>query len=155
MPSADYRRAAAAVDPDDDVLEALVLVHPAAPAPVRLVNAGEDHTIGGETYTGLRMALTWPDESEDRLPRARIVLDNVGRLITQWIETTRGLVGGRVTFQRALASTGVVEQSLTLDVGGATVDSSTISIQLGHGLTLSDRAVGVRHTPTTSPGLVW
>lgn len=153
MPTADYRVAAAGVDPEDDVLEALELTHPDALAPVRLVNDAEERTIAGETYLPLRMAVVWPDESEDRLPRARIEVDNVGRELTQWIETTRGLVGGRVRLIRALASTGAVEQSVTMDVGGASVDAARVSVQLGFGLNLSDAAVAVRHTPTTSPGL--
>lgn len=153
MPSAAYRRAAAVVDPDDVLLEAVELTHPDAAAPVRLVNDGQDHTIDGATYTGLRMALVWPDQTEDRRPRARIACDNVGRVLTQWIETTRGLVGGRVRFIHALASTGAVEASVTMDVAGASVDASTVSIELGFGLSLTDRAVTLRHTPTTSPGL--
>ena len=153
MPTDAYRIAAAAVDPDDDVLEGIELTHPDAPAPVRLVNDAEDRTIAGETWTGLRMLLVWPDQSEDRRPRARIACDNVGRVLTQWIETTRGLVGGRVRLVRALASTGAIEQSVTMDVGGASVDAAEVSIELGFGLSLTDRAVAMRHTPTTSPGL--
>ena len=153
MPSAAYRVAARAVDPEDDVLEGLVLTHPAAPTPVRLVNDAEDRTIAGATHTGLRMAIVWPDQSEDRRPRARIAVDNVGRELTQWIELTRGLAGGRVTLIRALASTGAVEQSVTLDVGGAEIGPDVVSIELGFGLSLSAPAATVRWTPATAPGL--
>ena len=152
MPSATYRRVAAAADPDDVILEGVVLTHPDAPAPVRLVNDGRNHVIEGERFFGARLAITWPDESENRAPRARLTVDNVGRLLTQWIEVTRGVVGGKARFLYALA-TGAVEASVTLDVAGASVDASSVSIALGFGLTLTDRAVLMRHTPTTSPGI--
>ena len=153
MATAAYRTVAAAVDPDADVLEAVELTHPAADAPIRLVNDGRNHTIDGQPYTGLRMALVWPDQSEDRRPGARLSCDNVGRVLTRWIEGTGGLVGGRVRFIHALAATGAIEASVTMDVAGASVDADVVSVQLGYGLSLTDRAVALRHTPTTSPGL--
>lgn len=153
MPSAAFRLAASTVDPDDDVLEGLVLTHPDAPTPVRLVNDAENHTIAGHLHTGLRMAIVWPDQTEDRRPRARLAVDNVGRELTQWIELTRGLAGGRVTLLRALASTGAIEQSVTLDVGGASIGPDVVSVELGFGLNLSALAVAVRWTPDTAPGL--
>lgn len=151
MPSGAYRRALRSVDPADAVLDALVLTHPAAPAPVRLVDDGADHVIDGETYLGLRMRVLWPDQSDARLPRARVAVDNVGRELTEWVEATRGLAGGRVTCQRVLG--GTVEAEITLDVGGAVVDAQIVQVELGFGLDLGAAAVAMRYTPATAPGL--
>ena len=153
MPSQPYRIAANAVAPDDDVLEALVLTHPVMAAPVRVVNDAEDHIIGGQTYTGLRITVVWPDQSENSRPRARLAVDNVGYVLTQWIELARGLTGGQAQLIRALASTGAVEQSVTLDVSGASIDRDVVVVDLGFGLTLGAPAVTLRWTPTTAPGL--
>ena len=153
MPSAAYRTAARASAPSDQILEAVEFTHPDTPGPVRVVNDGEDRMIGGELYHASRIEVVWPDQGEDRLPRARIAVGNVGRLLTEWIERTRGLVGGRARLIRALASTGAVEQSVTLDVGGAAVDATAVRIDLGYGLDLSRHAVALRHDPDTTPAI--
>lgn len=151
MPSAAATRAASSVDPDAAVLDAIVLTHPDAYTPVRVVDDDRDHVIGGETYTGLRLSVVWPDQSDARAPRARLAIANVGRELTQWVESTRGLVGGRVTLQRVLG--GTVEASVTLDVGGAVVDAQSVQVTLGYGLSLDAAAVAMRFTPATAPGL--
>ena len=173
MATAAYRTAATAVSPADDVLEALELMPPAGatdPAdpetpvtPVRIVNAKKGLTIGAgmdaATYAGVRFEVRWPDQTEDRLPRAAITVDNVGRALTQWIERTRGLVGGRVKLMRVRRSeaggvaTATVEQSVTLDVGGAVIDQQRVRIELGYGLDLHRSVVGLRFDPRTAPGL--
>lgn len=162
MATAAYRTAATAVSPADDVLEALELVPPAGVAdlvPVRIVNSKKALTIGAATYVGVRFEVRWPDQTEDRLPRAAVAIDNVGRALTQWIERTRGLVGGRVRLMRVRrfgaqgVVTGTVEQSATLDIGGAVIDQQLVRIELGYGLDLHRSVVGLRFDPGSAPGL--
>ena len=156
MATAAYRTAATAVSPADILLEAFELTHPAAAAPVRCVNDSRPLTLGTDLYAAVRFAVRWPDQSEDRLSRASIAVDNVGRALTQWIQITRGLVGGRMTLMYVrLTPAGVatVEQSVTLDVGGVVIDSQRVRIDLGFGLDLHRPCVGLRFDPSTAPGL--
>ena len=157
MPTPTYRIAATAVSPAETILEALEFTHPVAAAPVRVVNDSTPLTIGADVYAGMRFEVRWPDQSEDRLPRASLSLDNVARALTQWIETTRGLVGGKATLMRVRrppgAAAATVEQSVTLDVGGAVIDAQRVRIELGFGLNLHRPAVGLRFDPQHAPGL--
>lgn len=162
MASADYRIAARAVAPADRLLEAVELSHPAAAGPLRAVNDDVAQTIGGHEYAPIPFRLGWPDQSQDRLPRASLVMDNVGRVLTRWIEATAGLSGAEMTLmqvRRTETDAGVatwhVEESVTLDVAGARIDAQSVSIEMGFGLDLTRAAVGIRYTPDTAPSLFW
>ena len=152
-PSARYRRAVRSVDPEDLVLDALELTHPSIGDAVRVVNDSAPRTIDGETFAPVPFRPLWPDAAENRRPRARIAVDNVGRDLTQWVESTQGAAGGTCRLLRALAATGDVEAEVTLDVAGATVDSAEVALELEFGMNLQSPVVLLRHDPERSPGL--
>ncbi len=152
-PSARYRRAVRSVDPADLVLDALELTHPSIAAPVRVVNDTDQRTIGGENYAPVPFRALWPDAAENRRPRARIAADNVGRDLTQWVESTQGAAGGTCRLIRALAATGEVEAEVTLDVAGAAVAGEEVALELEFGMNLQSPVVLLRHDPERSPGL--
>ena len=151
-PSARYRRAVRSVDPGDLVLTALELTHPVAAEPVRVVNDTEERTIEGNSYVGLPFGVQWPAQGQAR-PAARIWVDNVGRDLTQWIEASQGFLAGRVRVMQVLAETGDVEQEITLDASGATVEQDVVTFDLGIDAVLDAPVVALVHDPESSPGL--
>ena len=157
MPVSDYRRSARSVSPQDTLLDAIQLTHPDAGTPLLIVNATADVTVGEDRYLAMPFGLRWPDQGENRLPRAEIEVDNVGRRLTRWIEDTDGLDGAQVRLmqirQPADGSALVVEQSVTLDVAGAQIDTTVVRVSLGFGLGLTQAAVAIRYTPETAPSL--
>ena len=162
MATADYRIAARAVAPADRLLEAVELNHPAAAGPLRAVSDDVAQTIGGHEYAPIPFQYRWPDQSQDRLPRASLVMDNIGRALTRWIEATAGLSGAQMTLmqcRRTETDAGVVawhvEESVTLDVAGAHIDAQSVTVEMGFGMDLTRAAVGLRYTPSTAPSLFW
>ena len=151
--SARHRRAQRELSPADVVLHALEISHPDVSSPVRVVNDAVDHVLGGETYTGLRFAVRLVDDVESRTPQAQLVVDNVGRPLTQWLEISGGGSGSTVRFMEFLAGQSSPEWELSLELGGVHVDQAQVSATLGYENLLGRRAVRVRHDPETSPGL--
>lgn len=64
----------------------LQLTCPAFPEPMRVVNDTQNRTMGGVEYIGLPFGFKLPDQSQGSAARAKLVLDNVGRGITDYLE---------------------------------------------------------------------
>lgn len=148
-----HRRAQRELSPDGVVLHALEITHPDVPAPVRVVNDAEDRTIDGETYTALRFGLRLAPDAEGRTPRAELVVDNVGRPLTQWIERSGGGSGSAVRVMEFLAGQSSPEWELTLELANVHVDQQQVTASIGYEALLGRRSVRLRHDPETSPGL--
>ncbi len=146
-----YDRALRASSPLDRVLTALEIRHPAIVEPVRVVNDADDHTIEGERYVGLRFGARFADDVEGREPRAELVIDNVGRELTQWIEAAQGGVGATVRVMQVVD--GIPEWEMTMDVAHIRLDQERVTARLGFDPLLGRAAVTLRHDPQTSPGL--
>ncbi len=146
-----YDRALRASSPLDRVLTALEIRHPAIVEPVRVVNDADDHTIEGERYVGLRFGARFADDVEGREPRAELVIDNVGRELTQWIEAAGGGVGATVRVMQVVD--GIPEWEMTMDVAHIRLDQERVTARLGFDPLLGRAAVTLRHDPQTSPGL--
>ena len=150
-PSTRWRQAVPASDPATTVLTALELTHPALSAPVRGINDTVDHTINGETYVALRFGGRRADDVEGQAPPAGLYLDNVGQVLTQWVESSGGGAGAQVTIMQVVED--VSEGSMTLDIVGIRVGSEQVAARLGYDPMLSRPAVQLRHDPVHSPGL--
>ena len=140
--------------PREAIITALEIEHPDASAPLRVVDAAADRTIGGETYRALRFDAKLAFDDESRAPHAEISIDNVGRVGTEWLEETRGGAGATVRIMQALdVAPWVVEWEMTLDLLRTAVDSDRIAARLGFDPGLGRGAVAMRHDPATTPGI--
>ncbi len=149
-----YDRALRASSPLDRVLTALEIRHPAIVEPVRVVNHTEDLTIDGERYVALRFGARFADDVEGRVPRAELVIDNIGRELTQWIEAAQGGVGATVRIMQVLADKPTTpEWEMTTDIAHIRLDQERVVARLGFDPLLGRAAVTLRHDPQTSPGL--
>ena len=154
---ARFRRAARALAPDRALIAAVELTHPAAPGPARAVNDTAPRVIEGSLWPALRFGARLADDSGDRPPRAELWLDNVGAVLTGWIEASRGAAGAsaRVIQLSIDPATDAVdiEWEQTLEVQQVTVDRSRVTAALGVPNLRGRASVVARHDPARSPGL--
>lgn len=144
---------ARALSPTDVSLTALEIRHPDIPDAVRVVNDAVDHVIGGETYVALRFAAALrPSDEEGRAPRAEIEIDNVGQVLTEWLERAAGGAGATVRAMSVLARTHEVEWEITTSVISVEV-GERIRARLGWDPLLQRPAVTLRYDRYTSPGV--
>ena len=148
-----FKRAQRELSPDDVILTAIEITHPDLTSPVRVVNDQVDRTIGGETYVALRFDARLADDVEGQVPRAELVVDNVGRPLVQWIEAAGGAAGATVRVLQFIAGVDDPEWDVTVKAAEIHVGQTQIRITLGYEFLLGRRAVRVRHDPETSPGI--
>lgn len=139
--------------PAETVLTALEIRHPAASAPVLVVNDAVDRTIAGRRHVGLRFAARLADDVEGQAPRAELAIDNVGRPLAAWVEAAGGGAGATVRVMQILAGDGSVEWEMTMEAHSVSLDPERLTIRLGFDPLLGRAAMRLRHDPQTSPGL--
>ena len=153
-----FDQASRAGTPETPVLTALEIRHPDAPAPVRIVNDARNYTkpspiIGGpdETFVAARFSARLADDADGQAPRAEIAMDNVGDVLTHWVELSDGGNGAVVKLMQIADER--EQWSVELDVVGMRVSSQTVAARLGFDPMLHRPAVQIRHDPEHSPGL--
>lgn len=148
-----YRRAQRALAPADVTLTALEITHPDVADPVRVVNDTVSRTIEGDTYVPLRFQARLVSDPESGLPRAELVVNNVGRALTQWVERSEGGAGAQCRVLQVIAGEDTPQYDVSLGVQAMPVRNSEVRVVLGHADLFGRRAVRLRHDPETSPGL--
>ena len=81
------KRALAASETQEAFLILLTIDHPDLAPPIRVTSDAVDTVSRGETFIAFPFALSLPDDSDDRPPRARLAIDNVDRQIVQAIRS--------------------------------------------------------------------
>lgn len=154
--SANWHRAATALSPKTLLVSALEITHPAVPDPVRAVNDTVEREIEGNTYPAVRFQPRLADDVEGRAPRAELAIDNVGHVLTQWVELSDGGAGARMRMMEVSVSPPdppVVEWELTLTAESMRVGRDRVSARIGFPSFRGRAAVIARHDPDRSPGL--
>lgn len=142
-----------ATSADEPLLAAIEITHPELEVPARFVNDTKDITIEGNTFFACRFDLTLPDDQDQKVPQARLEVDNIGRELTQWLEQSQGGKGAKCRMLMVLRSNPEnLEFDMTLDLTGLEITNFRVSGDLGFKNTLMQSAVAVRYDPTTSPG---
>ena len=152
-PAARLQRARRATAPVDILVNALELTHATA-NPVRLVDATENRTVAGDTYHAERFDVVWADHRAGQAPRARVVVDNVGRTLSTWIRRTNGGLKGQARLIQLID--GVEDRvawEVTMEIDGLAEAGDSVSMTLGFDALLSRPAVRLRYDPETAPGL--
>ena len=149
-----YRSTLAEVSMPETPVILLTLDHPGLPEPVRVVNNTEELVSNNKRYIAFPFSVTLPDDFENRLPRARIEISNVGREVMYWLETSNGGAGSTATFDQVLPSDpDNIVYSVTMSLFNITADNTVISAELGYENLFAKAAVQVSYRPFNSPGL--
>lgn len=155
MPSANFKEKLNAVQGDERPLVLLEIDHSGLTQPIRVVNDYDDVTSNGNVYTGLPFIINLPSQEEDGLPRASLEIDNIGKEMMQWLETSNGGAGATAKVSLILRSNpDTVELGpYDLDLMNVKATQFTVSGQLGYEDILNKPAFQITYRPHNFPGL--
>lgn len=132
----------------------LEISHPDLPAPIRVVRDTLDVTHDGEVFTAMAFDARIPDDLEGQNPRAELVMDNVGREVSAWIEASGGGQGATVRMIVIRRDDpDVIEWEVTLDLSNTFMNQSVIRGSLGFDNLLAQPGVTITYRPEVAPGL--
>jgi len=77
------------VSDDVGMLALMRLESPSFPEPLRVCNDTRNWTLNGSEYIGLPFGFKLPDDVQGSAARAQLVIDNVGRGITDYLERVK------------------------------------------------------------------
>jgi len=70
-----------AANTDECFIVLVTVEHSELAAPIRLNTSGENQVSNGDTYLACPIQVTLSEDSEDRIPQAKLVMDNIDRTI--------------------------------------------------------------------------
>lgn len=149
-----FKSTLAEVNATESPLILIEIDHSALAEPVRVVNDMTDVTSNGNLYIAYPFKCVLPDDYENQLPKAQIVIDNVGRDLMYWIETTGGGQNSSCTFKQILRSVpDLVEWQVTMNLYNVQVTMESVTAELGFENLFNKPAISRRYRPDTAPGL--
>jgi hypothetical protein len=152
--SATAKRKLNATGADEIPRTLLEISNPALPQPIRVVNDNMDLVSNGDLYVAFEFDAVLPDDTQGKLPRAKLVMDNAGEDLTEWLDTSRGGAGSSVRFIQVLRSNpDNIEWEITMDLTNLDVSWTQVSGDLGFENLINQAAVCLTYTPETAPGL--
>jgi hypothetical protein len=152
--SAQYKSTLAKVSAEETPLILLEINHPELVAPIRVVNDTENITSNGEEFIAFPFSVILPDDYENKLPRARIAISNVGRDLMFWLETTDGGIGSTATFRQLMRSRpDTVEWEITMALFNITANNIEVTAELGFENLFAKPAISISYRPENSAGL--
>lgn len=132
----------------------LEITHPELPTPVRVVGDAQDLTSNGDVFVGMGFRVNLPDETQGQQPRSELAVDNIGRELMEWVETSRGGRGARVRIMQVLRSSpDNVEWEMEMDLSNVRATPAEVTGELGFPRLLDVPAVQIRADPQTMPGI--
>ena len=149
-----FKSTLAEVNATESPLILIEINHEDLDQPVRVVNDTTDITSNGDLYIAYPFKCVLPDDYENQLPKAQIVVDNIGRDLMYWIETTGGGQDSTCTFKQILRSNpDLVEWEVTMALFNVQVTMQNIVAELGFENLFNKPAISRRYQPSTAPGL--
>lgn len=152
--SSNFRREISSISRPSAPLLLLEINHADLATPVRVVNDNQDLVSNGNTFTALGFHATLPDDLSQGQPRAQLFIDNVGRELTQWIESSGGAEGATVRMiQVRRADPDTIEWEVTMDLTDVSMDANQITGTLSFTNLLDVPGIAVFYRPENTPGL--
>lgn len=152
--SSGFQRTVNSTSAPETPVTLLQINHPDLTTPVRVNNGSEDITHLGNVYVALAFQVTMPSDPEQGLPRAQLAIDNVGKTLTSWIESSGGGRGATIDMTQVMPSNpDVAEFTITMDLSNVRVNSMQVTGELGFSDLLNLPSVPLVYTPVTAPGL--
>lgn len=145
-----YKSTLAEVSAPESPLLLLEINHPELPSPVRVVNDTQNITSNGNLYLGFSFRFVLPSDYENQLPKARIAIDNVGKDLMQWIETSDGGAGSTVQLSTIMRSRpNQIEWTMTMSMFNIQANAREVSAELGFENLFTKPAISIQYRPET------
>lgn len=152
--SAAYKSTLAGVSSSEAPLILLEINHTALPQPVRVVSDTQDITSNGSLFVACPFRCDLPDDFENQLPKARLAIDNVGRDLMYWIETSQGGAGSTCRFMQVMRSRpDLIEWEITMALTNVKCTPLEVSADLGFENLFNRPACQMTYRPDTAPGI--
>lgn len=134
---------------------AIIITHPALSAPVRLINDTENLTSQGMEFIACAFECKKPEDAENQPIATQLIVDNIGRELMYWIETSEGGSGSEVTFIQLLRSNPDVWE---LEISGlimqkVSCNMKKITATIGRDNAMARPSVLIKYNPETAPGI--
>ncbi len=152
--STNARKEISKVNADNLPLILLEIDHTDLTTPIRVVNDRTDIIFETNTYTALSFRIALPTDLQQGLPRATLAIDNVGKDLVQWLESSNGGAGTTVRILQVLRTDpSVAELDMLMTLFNIQVTASVVTGELGFEDLLNVPAVTLAYTPEVAPGL--
>jgi hypothetical protein len=138
----------------ETLLLLLEITHPDLGSPVRVVNDNQDLTSNGNLFVGIAFDATLPDEPTEGMPRASLAIDNVGKDLVAWLETSAGGQGAQVRMMQVRRSVpNTIEWEVTMELSNVSMDMLRVRGVLAFEDILNRPAVALTYRADVAPGL--
>lgn len=127
---------------------------PSMPEKLRIVNDTQNWTSQGVEYIGFPFGFKLPDDVSGQASRAQLVVDNVGRSLTEDLEAISPnelMIAKLMVSDRA--NPDLHEKTYFLPMMRASVTPAQVTAQLGVDFMTRQQAVKLRFNPFLAPGL--
>ena len=135
-------------------VELLEISNPSFSGPMQICNDVQDFESGGEAYIGLPFGFTLPDDQSGSAPRMKLVVDNVGRGISDELER---LQPGTTTMAKlnivARDTPDVLEHSYWMPLTSVVVSGPSAQASCGVDELMRQAACKLVANPFTLPGI--
>jgi len=132
----------------------LEITHPDLTTPVRVVNDNVDVVSNLNTFIGMAFRALPPDDLSQGSPRATLAIDNVGRDLTQWIESSAGADGSIVRMMQIMRSApDIIEWEVTMELTDIVMDQNQVKGTLHFKNLIDTPGITIFYRPENTPGL--
>ena len=152
--SAAYKSTLASTAAPEAPIILLEINHADLTQPVRVVNDTQNITSNGVEYIACGFRCELPDDFENQLPTATLAVDNVGKELMYWIETSGGGQGATARFIQVMRSRpDQIEWEITMSLTNVKATTEEVTADLGYENTFTRPAISMRFDPFTAPGI--
>ena len=142
------------VSNDEMPLLLLEIEHADLATPARIVHDNLDITFESNTYTAIPFRASLPDDVPQKLPRARLAVDNIGKELVSWLELSDGGQGATCRMIQIMRSDpATIEWEITMDLSNLSITMLEVMGELSFDDLLNKPGVCVQYRPSVAPGL--
>lgn len=152
--STQFKSTLAKVSAEEAPLVLLEISHAALDNPVRVINDMQNLTSNGNLFIACPFRYVLPDDFENQLPKAKLAVDNVGRDLMYWIETSGGGDGSTVKMMQVMRSRpDTIEWQISMNLYNVQATMQEITAELGFENLFAKPAILMQYRPDNSPGI--
>ena len=153
--SDEFHRRAHSVENVDYAVNLLEIDHSELAEPIRLCDDNSDIVSNGSTYTAIAIDIQLPNDSDNSSNvNAKLSIDNIGKELVAWLETTGGGRGATAALSVILRSDpDNIEITYPLDVANINITQTKVTADLIFTDLINQSAVGMFYRPENTPGL--